>query len=713
MGRNDLVTNRWVAHLTYPTLILALLSPATVAAADDFVSDQPVANLVSNPAHYFDLNGKTIRFTPRADGSYLVQTAIGSPTVACIRRLEDPAAQGPWYSKGWSVPLPFNFPFAGKVWNRVFVNMDGNLSFDKAESDSWEDRNPWPDGGMCSVAAAIDSRSVAGMEQMIAPLWGPYQNPTFSQVFINATPQGLAVTWNMTRAAWGQAVLGVNSFQARIYPSGMIEFAYPHVAERDGIVGVFTGTQVDEKPLSQWTRSGKTKRAAVDMTGADVYDDGSVLDLAITMKNDAITHVNSGSLAYRCWIKHDGETDMVAVTATDQPRMSCWLGASPRTGGWRISGNRVDMYVSKVLLAGCKQCSMAWDVTWFGKRGRSTGSGGDLPAISLSAMSSGTAHFSTAHEAHAGNIFEVFHYPVVTKYSERILASIYQHAPPHDDIAIVFTDFRIDDLFGQGGGAIAANIPIEGIGQGNARPRSTAGIGTRQLQMSIATVWLGSPLFDPSGTESDGTRWFNFAHGVRWLAHECTHRWGLDMSFVNPQTGQAEKLTDSVGHWRIGLDTSAMYPVSGMFLQQPGPGYSIMGGYSWRQNGDRTFSQADFPFDVPGGYSPLDLYVMGMLPPEKVPPMFLLENLNQVGWNEYQGTPMMVTMPEIIQAMGERVPSFADSQKIFHMKFYIVHEPGRAADPALMDRAGRISVALANYFWHATGEVMKVVPSGP
>jgi hypothetical protein len=679
----------------------------------DFVTSVPIEHLIRMPGDLFDLQGKTIRFTPVGQGSYRVQTAAEADTLQCNQALENQSAQGPWYSKGWSVAIPFAFPFGGKVWDHLYVNMDGNLSFDEPESVYWPDRDPWADGGMVSVAAAIDSRSAAGLEKMIAVLWGPYQNPSVSQVSIQADSQSLAITWNMTRAAWGEAVLGVNTFQARLYPSGVIEFAYPHVAERDGIVGIFPGQPVSGKLLSHWTFNGHAPHPSVDIDSGDVYDAGTVLDLAMTMKNDALTRVDSGPLDYRCWVTHDGVKDVTSVSVSDgQPKSSCWLGASPRSCGWKIDGRRVDIFVSKALLAECRSCSVAWDATWWGKAGRFAGSGWDLPAFDMSGVAPASIKFSEANEAHRGNIFQVFHYPVVTKYSERLLQEIYKQLPGVDDIAIVFTDFRIDDLYGQGGGAIAANFPIRGIGSGNAKPRSTAAMGTTQLQMSVATVWLGAPQFDPSGTLDDGTPWVNYARGVKWVAHECTHRWGMDLSFVNPESGKSEKLTDSVGHWRQGLDSTVMFPVTDLYLQRQGVGGSIMGGSAWRRNSDGTFGQSDYPFQVPGGYSALDLYVMGMLPADRVLETGVIEDLQDLGQNRFSGSAVRVKISDIIATMGERVPSAADAQKIFHMKFYVVHQPGREADPAMMERARELSIAVANYFFRATGRVMRVVASG-
>ncbi len=694
-----------------PLLCALFAGAAGQAQAGGFVKVAALDHLVDRPAEYFDLQGKTVRFSPKPDGSYLVETFAQSNLISGGQVLEDAAAEGPWYSKGWGVKLPFVFPFAGKNWDHLYVNMNGNISFEEPESQYWPQRDPWPDGGMCSVAGAIDARAAAGLEPMIAAFWGPYQNPSVSQIMVRAAPDGVIVTWNMTRAAWGQAVLGVNTFQARLFPNGVIEFAYGRVAERDGIVGIFTGQRVEEKLINHWQFRGTAPHPDVDIDSGDVYDAGSVLDLVITMKHPIPALSESGPMGYSAWFRHDGRADSVGLDLSDQPSMSCWLGASPRTAGWRIAGNRVHMYVSKLFVGGAHQCSIEWSVSSGRAPGRWVNSGDDAPPFDLGTMDQGTVRFATAGEVHSGNIYEAFHYPLVTKYSERLLQSLYKQFPARDDIAVVFTDFRIDDLYGQGGGAIAANFPIRGLGPGNENPRSTRAIGSTQLQMSIATVWLGSPLFDETGTDDNGVGWYRFARGVKWISHECTHRWGLNLSFINPNTGKPEKLTTAVGHWRDELDTTAFVPVTGMFLRQSGAGASIMGGFSWRRNSDGTFSQSDYPFIVPGGFSALDLYIMGFLPARRVPVTAVIEDVKDLGSNRYQGTAVPVRIEDIVAAMGPRVPSSADSQKRFQMSFYLVHEPGRGPDPRLYGRAQALSAAVAEFFHSATGGVMQVVPT--
>jgi hypothetical protein len=148
-----------------------------------------------------------------------------------------------------------------------------------------------------------------------------------------------------------------------------------------------------------------------------------------------------------------------------------------------------------------------------------------------------------------------------------------------------------------------------------------------------------------------------------------------------------------------------------MFLRQNGVGASMMGGYAWRRNSDGTFSRSDYPFIVPGGFSALDLYIMGFLPPGRVPVTGVIEDMKDLGSNRYQGTLVPVRIEDIVATMGPRIPSSTDSQKEYRMSFYLVHEPGRGPDPRLYNRAQGLSAAVAEFFLRATGGMMRIAPT--
>ncbi len=217
-----------------------MLDEAGRARKRDGVSTLPAGKLILKTANPFDLNGKTLSFTPDDNGSYDV-------TVDELDWIEpgfgaDSSSHPMWnWSTFADLTLPFDFSFAGQSWSRIYVNAGGNISFQRPELNNWPQRDPWADATMRSVAAAIDSRAAAGLEYMIAALWANYED---SRVQIDSSPEIVAVTWRAVRPnerIFGLKPLGESQFQARLYPSGKIVLAYRNVPERNGIVGVFHG----------------------------------------------------------------------------------------------------------------------------------------------------------------------------------------------------------------------------------------------------------------------------------------------------------------------------------------------------------------------------------------------------------------------------------------------------------------------------------------
>jgi len=155
------------------------------------------------------------------------------------------------------------------------------------------------------------------------------------------------------------------------------------------------------------------------------------------------------------------------------------------------------------------------------------------------------------------------------------------------------------------------------------------------------------------------------------LSHEMQHRWAAYIKFKDANGTISTALLGKDGaHWSFKLDSKA----------------SLMYGNQWRDNGDGTFTA----LAARNSYSPLDLYLMGMLDKSKVPPMLLIENpsidparLPEPG-TVITGTARYVTIEDIIAAEGERIPSAASAPKQFKMAFVYAVNPGTFNPEALL-----------------------------
>ena len=702
---------RKVSALSFSVLCLILMGPVIPLATGQAVDLGTIAtlsaeDLIERPGNYFDLEGTTLRFSPTGDHYQVENLPLDFD--------EDFGAQLAWEAAsgnfaGWLVPLDFSFPFGNQMWTELYVNTFGNITFGQSESEAWPDRSPWSDGGMVSIASALDSRAAAGSERMIAVLWASYSfwSVETNAVYAKATSQDLTVTWELERDGQSRLVAGVNIFQARLSSTGTIEFSYKDVAEKDGIVGIFSGTAVPGSTLDSIVDPpiNDDVQPVVRVKTVDVVDYGSTIRFTISPGAPIPTTVSTGTLQYQIRFEF-GETDCllyVSFSETNRRGTSCSL--SPGAIGFRIREQSVDLFLSKILLK-ADQFSWSADAVWWDSPlPGNNSSGTDSRSLTVTEQ---RLDLSTTFGTLGANIFEVFHYPIVTKDSRQLLPVIYGQFEPDEDIAVIVMDFLVDELYAGGGGTGAQNVPIKGIGAFAENPGDGARLGSNRLQMSMAPIYLDGPYL--AETRLIGaSQYSGFPDGLSFVAHEGVHRWGIGLSFRNPETGLVESLVDEwcSCHWSESLNAPAFFPVGSAYSEDPLLEESIMGGSAWQDNGDGTFSK------LPGnptvrGLSALDLYLMGLLAPEEVPDTFILRDLVRLEGDRYSATKVPVRIEDIIAAHGPRIPSHETSQKKFVLGVYMLHEPGRPPDPDLLARAQAFSEAIPRYFDLATDGRMRV-----
>ena len=720
-------TNTRVSRLVVVGLVCSasLIVPArwTILAAGNEgmtvlgrVTAVPATGLVRREASFFDLEGKTVTFTPAGAGGYSVH--VGALTWVEIdpatRRSFDfgelgeeppspfddrfrPRIRRNSGGEDVRIALPFAFPFAGRTWTHFHANTNGNVSFAAPETTHWQQRDPWADGTMRSVAAAVDSRSAAGVEAMIAALWAVYGNATIS---VDYAPERVAITWDAVARNYEPA--GPNVFQVRLYPSGAIEFAYRQVSERDGIVGLFHGTAARGQTLGAVEDAvGDVANATVDIASVELVDNGSTVVASVTMAADIPARVSSGSVEYRVFLDFDGKSCAVGlqVNTTGRRELS-WCGAAPSVVGYRVQGATLEIPISKTLLNDARTVSWFMDAVWWGRDVFDHLDGSQ--SVSLDEWGH---DLSSMAQTVTGNIFEVFHYPSMSKQMREITSFIYEQVPADDEIAVLFTDFRIDDLFNTGGGSGPINTPVQGIGGWQADPNPGSEYGSDSLLVTMSPVFVGGPNFRESGFGGDqGDR--NHALAVFFVAHEAIHRWAVHLRFRNPRSGRIESLTDDGCrcHWSNWLHAPVAHPVWRDFADQPYPEASIMGGALWLDHGDGTFTWQGSGSWKAAGLSALDLYVMGMIPPEEVGPTFLLRDVVETSTRgRYRATKVPVRIEDIVAAMGPRVPDASEQRRVFRLGVYLLHEGDRAPRADLLARSRSITDAVARYFPAATG----------
>jgi hypothetical protein len=173
------------------------------------------------------------------------------------------------------------------------------------------------------------------------------------------------------------------------------------------------------------------------------------------------------------------------------------------------------------------------------------------------------------------------------------------------------------------------------------------------------------------------------------LGQEAGHRWLAFLTFRGPGgVRSTDLLGRDLAHWSFTFDSDA----------------SDMEGNDLRDNGDGSFTTVA----ATERFSSLDQYVMGLLSPAEVPPMFYVADTGiEAGAPPaigavFTGRRVDLDIGDIIAAEGPRVPASAAAPKTFNMAFIIVTRDGTFPSPASINQVDTYRSRWQEYFNAAT-----------
>ena len=308
-------------------------------------------------------------------------------------------------------------------------------------------------------------------------------------------------------------------------------------------------------------------------------------------------------------------------------------------------------------------------------------------------------------EGTTGAIAEVF-VDLPTVNLQNVAREFYRTHGDDFDSLVLFTNFESNlDQVGILAFAISVQNDVLGIGnpnRGEIFPQfdHTAAYGSQGnlrtfLTMKSLKVWEEDPLENTFGPATST---------LSVLTHEYGHRW---MAYIDPP----ELLGRGFAHWSFFLHTSG----------------SVMGGNDIQDNGDGTFTTLA-PKDL---YSPLDLYLMGLLKPEEVPPTFLvtdahdldipppydeqfifftdLRYLNPLGDVSFRGEKREVRVEDIIAINGVRIPDAESSPKDFRVAFILLAMGEEGPTPEEIDKVEAVRRFWPPFFHRAANNLAAMV----
>jgi hypothetical protein len=183
---------------------------------------------------------------------------------------------------------------------------------------------------------------------------------------------------------------------------------------------------------------------------------------------------------------------------------------------------------------------------------------------------------------------------------------------------------------------------------------------------------------------------------VGLLAQETGHRWAASVYYLDPDGQQRSSLVGAGGvHWSFFVDS----------------GGSPLGGNHWVELGDGRYRATPGPL----AYSPLDLYLMGLLPAAEVPPIQRLVDaaacpeLACTGWGpttteiELAAAVESISIDQVIAAEGPRVPAAGEAPRVLRQAWLYVLPAGDDPDPAALDYLDELRPIWEQAFAEMTG----------
>jgi hypothetical protein len=678
----------------------------------------------------FDLDHRTLRFTPDGSG-YRVENVA----------LQWDADFGPALTGGTATLEHFTFPFSGKSWDAINV-ATGSVTFGALPAGAGG-RGGVPAGNR--TGAGGSARTGFQMERYptlqtvgrtfinMVPGIAAFVKPRLSgERYVKELADRVVVTWSLTEEAGGiQAftwVPTVNRIQAVLHRNGVIELSYNDVSARDAVVGVFPAVTAGvAKTIATLADADDIAVAPnLDVKGVTLSAiDGLFLKATIETRGAVLPAGDPAinGLTYRIGFNQEGVPTSDLARATVVWTIRGAAGGRSGGGGGRggaprylasgpgaeadvtVSGNTISIKgILPLELSGATRVSVSADAssgtppTAADQVASRTVSLSDIrsPELDLSSATRSAGPFVVAYEG--------FHWPEIPR-AQDVACSVITALGDRFDFLASYSDFRVDNPEGGTPSTGPRGGNVSGIGSSTNSLEAYCSKGQLQFMFAqpVSTSAVQIQEKSPDGRMSD----YNYA--VSQIGHELGHRWAASASaLVNGET-----IPLGPTHWGAGVHLQAAFPYGRTEESD------LMGGSTWKENGDGTYTQLDRDYYNPAkGWSWLALYLMGLARPEEVPPFFILRNLQRTGQQDANGKPIFrgdktaITINDVIAAMGPRVPDFDNAQKTFNTGIVVITMNGRKPTPELLKSATDIRERWIAFWSKTTGgrSVMTATP---
>jgi hypothetical protein len=584
-------------------------------------------------ARKFDLDRKSLHFTPAGADAYSVQT------VPLDVRGRGTRIEGSYHLQH------FGFPFGGTERRDLLVSSDFAIHFGTAtDYDTFQ-------------LAPYELASIPG--GVISPLYRTLrQSPRAAiQLFVEDTPAAATFTW---------AGLDNTEVQAALFPNGEIRFSYTRVPVGAGGVLISTGNEVWRAQRTELaarndgadvTAGNAALRPMIDIERLTVnrIADRDVVEFRIDVRGPISPSLLGANEAISYEITFEGFPITHALSAEIEkdrgPSYSTYWSGGTSPAAY-LDGKSMVMRVDQEFLESLPDTVQVVATVRGPSMGDTTTPVPFNSAATVRRVASDLSAFDGATLAMP--IIESFTLPALNP--EGVWTRLREQLPA------LMKDETLDAV------AIYQTFPTDLVFYASAY--STGGVtGARGLRFNDAN-WPTARTPALLHMNQAGMR-VNVAErsSSHVLLHELGHRWLLFVSIMENGV-RSNVLKPAGGHPAQWVDTRAAFRV---YTDQDA---SVMGGGVFTSNGNGSFATGPYGFY---GYSWLDLYLMGLASPDEVAPFFYLANSNPAlgpayyaPQGTYTGERREVTVQQVIEGTGPRLPAYPNTQRAFRMAMILL-----------------------------------------
>ncbi len=260
---------------------------------------------------------------------------------------------------------------------------------------------------------------------------------------------------------------------------------------------------------------------------------------------------------------------------------------------------------------------------------------------------------------------------------QQLASGVIEELGDHYDFIIVAPAMQVD-LPGVRGLHWQVHNDVQGIGRPllDLRPQ----FGSAQQLKAVIDLDESGLAFATGAVEYD--------HLLDTVMHEIMHQWVAYVPLLVDGDALAP-LATAGAHWSSRYDSDA----------------SVMLGARWHALGDSEWRQVA----VYDSYGPLDLYLAGFIAASELPATrYLLTQelqgteLPELG-RTVQASEREISVPELLAALGPRIPTHALAQRDFAAVLVSLEPVGHPASPALLDRLELLRTHTQTRFAAITG----------